>query len=134
MNTIHLLRLASLTYFGIIAAALLMPRVVGLRIHLKSLPEFIRALFWVYYMFLGLCLTAFGFGTFIFADDLASGTRSARAICGFLALFWTARLFTGIFIFDLRPYLTSAWRRIGLMAANTAFTFLPIVYAWVALR
>lgn len=134
MNTITLLRLAALTYLGLLAAGLLMPRVVGLREHLRTLPTFIRQLFWVYYSFIGLCLVSFGLGTFFLADQLASGTPLARAVCGFLAVFWTVRFIAGTFVFDLRPYLTSRWRRVGLMAANAVFTCLPVLYGWVALK
>lgn len=132
MNTTLLLKLAALTYLGLLAAGLLMPRVVGLPTHIQSLPKFIRQLFWVYYTFIGLCLVCFGLGTFLLADELAAGTSLARAVCGFLALFWTVRFFVGTFVFDLRPYLTSTWRRIGLHAANLVFTVLPFVYGWVA--
>lgn len=134
MNTTLLLQLAALTYLGLLAAGLLMPRVVGLREHLRPLPDFIRKLFWVYYTFIGLCLVAFGVGTFVLAEQLASGTLLARAVCGFLAVFWTIRFIAGTFVFDLRPYLTNAWRRAGLTAANIVFTCLPIIYGWVALK
>ena len=134
MNTSFLLKLSSLTYLGLLAAGLLMPRVVGLPGHIRSLPKFIRQLFWVYYSFIGLCLVGFGLGTFIFAEELASGAPLARAICGFLAVFWTVRFIAGTFVFDLRPYLTSLWRRIGLSAANLVFTALPLIYAWAAFR
>ena len=134
MNTILLLKLAALTHVGLIAAGLLMPRVVGLHEHLRSLPDFLRKLFWVYYGFIGLCLTAFGAGTFAFAEELASGTPLARAVCAFLAIFWSARFAVGMFVFDLSPYLTNGWRRAGLRAANVVFTGLPILYGWLALN
>ncbi|HTI71501.1 MAG TPA: hypothetical protein VMF06_16125 [Candidatus Limnocylindria bacterium] len=134
MNATLVLKLTSFTYLGIIAAGLLMPRVVGLRGHLGTLPGFVRRLFWVYYMFIGLCLVSFGLGTFFLADQLASGTPLARAMCGFLALFWMLRFVVGTFVFDLRPYLTNRWRHLGLAAANLVFAFLPIVYIWVAVR
>lgn len=134
MNTILILKLASLSYLGLLAAGFLMPRAVGLRQHLGALPTFIRQLFWVYYAFIGLCLVCFGLGTFFLADQLASGTLLARAVCGFLALFWSVRLVAGTFVLDLRPYLTNRWRRAGLAAANVVFTCLPVVYGWVALR
>ena len=134
MNTTLLLKLASLTHLGLLAAGLLMPRVVGLPEHIHSLPKFIRQLFWVYYTFIGLCLISFGLGTFCFAEELASGAPLARAVCGFLAVFWTVRFIAGTFVFDLRPYLTSLWRRIGLSAANFVFTTLPVIYAWAAIR
>jgi hypothetical protein len=134
MNTVLILKLASLSYLGLLAAGMLMPGVVGLRQHLLALPTFIRQLFWVYYAFIGLSLTCFGLGTFLLADQLASGTPLARAVCGFLALFWSVRFVAGTFIFDLRPYLTNRWRRVGLTAADLVFTCLPIVYGWVGLK
>ncbi len=134
MNPTLILKLTALTYLGLIAAGVLMPGVVGLRQHINTLPKFIRQLFWVYYAFIGLSLVCFGLGTFFLADQLASGTPLARAVCGFLALFWTVRFIAGTFVFDLRPYLTSPWRRAGLTAANLVFTCLPIVYGWVALK
>ena len=127
MNTALLLKLAALTYLGLLAAGVLMPRVVGLGEHIRALPTFIRQLFWVYYTFIGLCLIGFGLGSFFFAEELASGTPLARAVCSFLAVFWIVRFIAGRFVFDLRPYLTSIWRRVGLIAANLVFTALPLV-------
>lgn len=132
MNTPLLLKLAAITYLGLLAAGALLPGVVGLRRHLSTLPRFIRQLFWVYYTFIGLSLVCFGLGTWLFADELAAGTPLARAICMFLALFWTVRLVAGTFVFELRPYLTNRWRRVGLAAANIVFACLPFVYGWAA--
>ena len=134
MNPTLILKLSALTYLGLIAAGILMPCIIGLRQHLSTLPTFVRQLFWVYYSFIGLSLVCFGLGTFLFADELAAGTPLARAVCGFLALFWTIRFVAGTFVFDLRPYLTNRWRRAGLAAANFIFTILPIVYGWIALK
>jgi len=36
------------------------------------------------------------------------------------------------FVFDLGPYLTNNYRRIGYHATNVVFVYLPIVYAWAA--
>ena len=134
MNSSMILKLAALSYLGLLAAGMLMPGVVGLRQHLSTLPRFIRQLFWVYYAFIGLCLVSFGLGNFLLADELAAGRPLARAVCGFLAVFWTIRWVAGTFVFDLRPYLTTAWRRAGYAATNLVFTCLPVVYGWVALK
>ncbi len=134
MNTILILKLTAFTYLGLLAAGLLMPGVVGLREHTRKLPKFIGQLFWVYYTFIGTCLVSFGLVTFFLADELATGTPLARAVCGFLAVFWTIRFVIGTFIFDLKPYLRNAWRKAGLTAANLVFTALPTIYGWVALK
>jgi hypothetical protein len=110
-----------------------MPRAVGLRAHLAGLPSFIRRLFWVYYAFIGLCLVGFGVLTFTLAGTLAEGGMLARALCGFLAAFWTLRLITATFVFDLSPYLTNVYRRLGHHLVNLVFIYLPAVYflaAW----
>jgi hypothetical protein len=114
------------------AAGFLMPRVVNMRTHLAPLPSFIRQLFWVYYSFIGLCLASFSLITIVFADTLAAGGTLARALCLFLALFWTLRLVVATFVFDLRPYLTTRLRRLGYNATNVVFAYLPVVYLLAA--
>lgn len=134
MNAEWMLKLCALAHLGLIAAGVLMPRVVELQRHLAGLPRFVRQLFWVYYAFVGLCLVSFGLGSYVFASDLVAGTPLARGVCGFLALFWTLRWVVAIAVFDLRPYLRTAWHRIGLYAANSVFTALPFAYGYLALR
>ena len=72
--------------------------------------------------------------SFAFADTLAAGSSLARAVCAFLAVFWTLRLLVATFVFDLRPYLTSTSRRIGFHATNIVFAYLPVVYGLAASR
>ena len=127
-----MLQIAGVLHLGLLCAGLLMPRVVNMRFYLAALPPFIRQLFWVYYSFIGLCLVSFGVITVTFAGTLAAGGNLARALCIFLAVFWTFRLIAGTFIFDMRPYLTNFYRRLGYHAINIVFAYLPIVYAWAA--
>jgi hypothetical protein len=127
-----LLQIAGVLHVGLICAGAMMPRAVHLREHLSPLPVFIRRLFWVYYLFIGLCLVSFGSLTVVFAPALASGAAPARAICVFLTVFWTLRLVAATFVFDMRPYLTNSWLRVGYHATNAAFVYLPIVYALAA--
>lgn len=134
MNHELILKGAGLLHLGLLWAGALMPGVVGLKGHLSNLPEFVRRLFWVYYTFIALCLVSFGAITFFFAEGLAAGSPLARAVCVFLAVFWTVRLVAATFVFDLSPYLTNRFRRAGYHAINIVFALLPIVYAWTALK
>jgi len=129
-----LLQIAGVMHLGLMAAGLLMPRVVNMRAHLAALPPFVRQLFWVYYTFIGLCLVSFSTITIVFADAVASGGTLARALCVFFAVFWTLRLIVATFVFDLRPYLTNGYRRLGYHATNVAFAYLPIVYVMAAIQ
>lgn len=127
-----LLKFAGLLHLGLMCAGLLMPGVVQLRVHLQTVPSFVRRLFWVYYAFIGLCLVSFGCLTFAMAGTLAAGSPLARALCIFFAAFWSLRLFAATFIFDLRPYLTNTFRRVGYQATNIVFAYLPLVYLLAA--
>jgi hypothetical protein len=127
-----LLRLGGSLYLGLLCAGALMPRAVNLRTHIAGLPSFIRRLFWVYYAFIALCLVSFGLITLAFAGTLASGTGLARALCLFFAAFWTVRLIAAVFVFDVRPYLTNVYWRLGYHATNVVFAYLPAVYALAA--
>lgn len=62
------------------------------------------------------------------------GALDSVFLCAFFALFWTLRLIAGTFVFDMRPYLTSRYRRLGYHAINIVFAYLPIVYALAASR
>jgi hypothetical protein len=132
LNLTLALQIAGLMHVGLMCAGALMPRVVNMRSHLAVLPPFIRQMFWVYYTFIGLCLVSFCIITLTFASTLAAGGNLARALCAFFGVFWTVRLIAGTFIFDMKPYLTNRWRRLGYHAINIVFAYLPIVYAWAA--
>jgi hypothetical protein len=129
-----LLQAAALLHVGLICAGASMPKAVGLRANLAVLPEFIRRLFLVYYAFIGLMLVGFGTLTFVFAEAMARGEPVARGLCILLTAFWSLRLFCAGFIFDLRPYLTNSFRRVGYHALNLAFIYILVVYACAALR
>jgi hypothetical protein len=128
----RLLQVAGVLHLGLMCAGLLMPKVVRMRWHLATLPAFIRQLFWVYYTFIGLCLAGFCLITIAFADTLASGGALARALCVFFAVFWTLRLVVATWVFDMEPYLTNSFRRIGYHAVNVVFVYLPVVYLLAA--
>ena len=132
INLVLLLQLAGVLHLGFLSAGLLMPKVVRMRWHLATLPPFIRQLFWVYYSFIGFCLVSFGVLTVGFASTLAAGGTLARAICVFLALFWTIRLGASVFVFDMEPYLTTRLHRLGYLAVNIAFGLLPVIYVLAA--
>jgi len=119
-------------HIGLLSAGLMMPRAVGLRPQLTVLPAFIRQLFWIYYTFIGLCLVSFGSITIFLASALAGGSNLARALYLSLAALWLVRLVAATFVFDVRPYLTNRWWRLGYHATNIVFIYLPIVYLLAA--
>jgi hypothetical protein len=134
MNHTHYLQIAALLHIGLLWAGLTMPHAVKLGQHLAALPPFIRTLFWVYYTFIGSCLVGFGALTWFAANAMAAGEPVARGLAIFLALFWLTRWMAGMFVFDVRPYLTSRFYRAGNVAINFVFVYLTTIYAWTALK
>ena len=126
------LEIAGALHLGLVWAGATMPGAVNLRAHLASLPPFVQRLFWVYFTFIGLTLLSFGLITFFYAPALAGGAPLARALCGFLTAFWTLRLIIALFVFDVRPYLTSTYYRLGYHATTGVFIYLTAIYAWAA--
>ena len=126
------LQLAGLLHAGLLCAGIMMPQVVEMRSHVVKLPQFLRELFWTYYLFIGGCILGFGCLTFLMAEELASGGAFAQAIAGFLAVFWLARLAVAVFVFKMEAYLTSVIFRIGYAAVNAVFVYFVIVYSLAA--
>jgi len=123
-----LLQIAGVVHIGLFWAGATMPKAVNLGAHLASLPIFIRRLFFVYFSFIGLVLAGFGCLTYIFASSIAAGEPVARALCILLTIFWTFRLVVAAFVFDVRPYLTNAFYRLGYWGLTFVFSYLVAVY------
>lgn len=127
-----LLQIAAILHIGLLCAGASMPKAVNFRGHIGSLPPFLRQLFVVYFSFIALMLIGFGSLTFIFAHSMAAGEPIARALCILMTVFWGVRLIAAAFIFDVKPYLTSWFYRLGYQATNLVFVYLVAVYALAA--
>ena len=128
-----LLLLGGVCHFGILTASALVPRVLAWRDELRKLQPLCRHLVWTHGVFIVGVIVGFGAISVLAATDLASGSRLARLVCGFIATFWLARLAIQLFLFDARPFLTSAWLKLGYHGLTAVFTYLGAVYAWAAI-
>ena len=129
-----LLQIAAILHLGLLCAGASMPKAVGLRGHLAIVPPFVRQLFLVYFSFIGLVLAGFGCLTFAFAGAMAAGEPVARGLCILLTAFWTLRLVAAAFVFDVRPYLTNWFYRLGYHGINLIFIYLLFIYAFAVWR
>jgi hypothetical protein len=133
MSPTRLLFIGGILHFGILFASALVPRVLDWRKALRKLDPLSRQIVWVHGLFIVLVIIAFGVLSVGFPHELAGGGRLARAICAFIALFWTCRLVVQFAVFDPRPYLKNALLVIGYRGLTVVFSYLAIVYAWAAL-
>ena len=129
----HVLLLAGAAHFAILIASALVPKVLDWKTTLQPLAPFLRTLFWVYGVFIVLTIISFGVLTLRHADAMAAGEPVARTVAAVIAVFWGARLMVQLFIFDARPWLTTAWLRLGYHLLTVAFIFMAAIYSWAAL-
>jgi hypothetical protein len=134
MNMTLLILIAGVLHFGILLASALTPRVLDWRHELSKLDPLTRQLVWVHGAFIVLVIVAFGALSVTLPAELTAGSWLARAICGFIGLFWIARLAVQFFVFDAKKYLTSRWLKLGYHGLTCVFAYHAVVYSIAALR
>ena len=127
-----LIRVGGLFQISLIVAGALIPFVLNWWSDLKQLNRLSQQIVWVHGVFIVLVVIGFGAASLLLPDALTAGTPLARALCGFIALFWLARLGVQLFFFDAEPHLTHWFLRLGYRGLTGVFTYLAIVYAVAA--
>jgi hypothetical protein len=128
-----LILIGGILHFGILCASALVPRVLNWKTSLKNLDALSRQLIWVHGVFIVLVIIGFGLLSLLFAAELATGSALARGVCLFISLFWAARLVVQFFIFDAKPYLTTAFLKAGYYGLTLVFAYQTLAYSVVAL-
>lgn len=132
MNLELLVFIGGILHFGILLASAMVPQVLDWKASLNKLDGLSRQLVWVHGAFIVLVIIGFGLLSVLFAGELVTGTPLARGVCLFIALFWAARLIVQFFVFDARPYLKSAFLKVGYHGLTVVFMHHAIVYSLAA--
>jgi hypothetical protein len=133
MDTITLVRLAGLAHLISLTAILYAPINLRWDEELARLPRLIRQMCNVYQAYTGGTIVAMGLVSLFCAPDLISGTPLARAVCGYIALFWGVRLALQR-TYDFAPHLTRLRLRVGYHGLTGLFVAFTSFYGWLALR
>ncbi len=134
MNLALFILIGGVLHFGILIASACVPHVLDWKQSLARLDPLLRQLIWVHGAFIVLVIVGFGIFSVALSAELASGTPLARAICLFIAIFWAARLAVQFFVFDAKPFLRTAFLKIGYHGLTIVFFYLAIVYSIAALQ
>jgi hypothetical protein len=121
-----------LLHFSLLWAGTLAPQVLNWRESLKRLDPLSRQIVWVHGAFVVLTLIGFGLVSVFLPGSLTGGTLLARALCGFIAFFWAARLGVQFFVFDAKPYLKTPFLKTGYHTLTLVFSYLAVVYGAAA--
>ncbi len=128
-----LIWLAGIGQLSVLLASALVPLRLNWKVELKSLSRLHRQMYWVYGGYVVLAIVAFGLISLFNAQELANGGRLARAVCGYIGVFWGIRLvLQGVF--DVKEHLTAWWLKAGYHALTFLFIGFTLVYGYAALR
>jgi len=128
-----LIRVAGAGQLSILIASSLVPFKLNWKRDLASLPALHRQMYWTYGGYVVLGIVALATISLACADELAAGSRLARAVCIYGALFWGIRVCLQP-VFDVKPHLTAWWLTAGYHTLTPLFLFFAIVYGYAALH
>lgn len=125
------LALAGLAQLGIAASSVLIPRLLGWKEETARLRPLTRQVFWTYASYILAINASFGALSLLAPAALADGSTLARAVCGFIAAYWTTRLVLQFAVFD-RSVAVRPLFRVAEAMYVTAFAYCAIVYSAAA--
>lgn len=133
VSLVDVIRLAGAGQLSILIASSLVPFKLKFKEDLASLPTLHRQLYWTYGGYVVMGILTLGVISIVCADELASGSRLARAFCIYGALFWGVRLALQA-VFDVKPHLTAWWLTAGYHTLTVLFLCSTAVYGYAAFR
>lgn len=128
-----LIFVGGILHLGILMASALVPKVLDWKKSLDQLDGLTRQVVWVHGIFIVLVIVGFGLLSIFYSEALSSGSSLARGMCGFIAIFWLARLAVQFFVFNAKPYLRTALLKAGYHGLTVVFLYHAVVYSCAAL-
>lgn len=127
----QLIFVAGLLHFGVLIASALTPQVLDWKRDLASITPLTRKLVWVYGGYVVGNIVFFGLLASSMPSVLASGTPLARAICAFIAVFWTVRLSLQYRVLFAKEMVRGVVLKAGYHGLTLVFAFFGFVF-WKA--
>jgi hypothetical protein len=128
-----LITLAGIAQLGVLVASALVPFRLNWKAELAGLSRLHRQMYWVYGGYVVLAIVAFGSISLFNAQEIASGGGLARAISGYIAVFWGVRVVLQA-VFDVEEHLTAWWLKAGYHVLTALFVSFTLIYGYAALR
>jgi hypothetical protein len=117
----------------VLIASSLVPTRLNWKTSLAGLPRLHRQLYWIYGGYVVLAIIANGLVCVVNADELAAGSRLARCVCAYFAIFWGVRLSLQPFL-DVKEHLTAWWLHAGYHTLSLLFAGFTALFAFAALH
>jgi hypothetical protein len=116
----------------VLIASALVPRRLNWRDEFTKLSRLHRQMYWVYGGYVVLSIIALGVISIVNAAELAAGSRLARSVCAYIAVFWAVRLSLQP-VLDVKEHLTAWWLTAGYHLLTLLFIAFTAIYGSAAL-
>jgi hypothetical protein len=127
-----LIFLAGFGQLSVLVASALVPIRLNWRAEFNKLSRLHRQMYWVYGGYVVLSIISFGAICLTNSQALADGSRLARSVCAYFALFWGIRLSLQTWL-DVKEHLTAWWLVAGEYVLTALFLYFTIVFALAAI-
>jgi len=131
MNLEQLIRVAGIGQLGILVASALVPFQLNWKNIFSTLPKLHRQMYWTYGGYVVLAILFNGIVCLVAPAELADGSRLARLVCGYIAVFWGVRLILQA-VFDVKSFLAIWWLRGGYYLLTVLFAAFTSLFAYAA--
>jgi alginate O-acetyltransferase complex protein AlgI len=129
----HALYAAAIGHLLILVASFQAPVRLGWKDDIPKLTRFNQKIFWVYGLYILLCIASFAALTWRLHDEFLAGELAARCVAGFIATFWTIRVMVDLFWYDHRDWPQGNALVTGHALVTSLFCSLATVYWFAAL-
>ncbi len=118
----------------LVVASLAIPRLLGWRGDLAKLRPLTRQVFWTYAGYIWVTNLSFGLLSTMAPRLLLDRSPLAGFVCGFIAVYWAARVVIQFAYFDRTEVPEGLFFVVGETALVTLFASLTIVYGGLVAR
>ncbi|MGL6075515.1 MAG: hypothetical protein ACRC8S_15280 [Fimbriiglobus sp.] len=133
MTDTDLVRTLAGLQLSILVASSLVPFRLDWKRELASLPKLHYQMYFIYGAYVVLNILGFGILELVYAEEIAAGSGLARAVCGFIALFWGIRLCLQP-VLDAKPYLTAWWLKLGYHTLTVWFILITLGHLYLTFK
>lgn len=123
-----MLVLAGIGQLVLIVGSLAIPKVLNWQEELAPLSTLTRQMFWVYSGYIWGTNLSFGLVSAFAPGWLLDGSPLAGAVCGFITVYWGARVVIQFAYFDLSSLPPGIWHRLAKWCLDLLFVALTMLY------
>jgi len=127
-----LIVLAGIGQLGLVAASMMIPRLLHWREEIGKLRRLTQTVFTTYAFYIAGTNLAFGLLSTLKPEWLLAGSGLARSVAGFISVYWGTRLLLQFTYYDRKDAPSGLIFRIAEWALAALFLYCAGVYGYVA--